>query len=266
MRTRPMAEVRVRIISMPDSTKVGKSTPRWERLFDNVTVFQAVLGRQIGTTDPRLSVHLYHRLKSGATRNPFEIGVNMILMQNKPQIGCALSHIELWKEVVAVDRPTLVVEEDVVLGDDVKLSEIEKHCTADFVSLMHNSKRHLRSRTLKNNLKHFWGAQAYYVRPAAARILLANAFPLDMHIDRYIPLIAAREDQDWLVVSPQIQFTSIGKSSLDHVTYGQALFLGGIVTGVVLFLTLLVTVICLLTRMLRRCTVAREHARRHQES
>ena len=102
MRTRPMAEVRVRIISMPDSTKVGKSTPRWERLFDNVTVFQAVLGRQIGTTDPRLSVHLYHRLKSGATRNPFEIGVNMILMQNKPQIGCALSHIELWKEVVAV--------------------------------------------------------------------------------------------------------------------------------------------------------------------
>lgn len=216
----------VRIISLAGSPRLAHMRASWESRFPDVRVFCAVRGRDLADDDPRISASMFRRLRVRAFKSPFSIGVNAILMQNKAQLGCALSHIGLWTEVVRTNQPAIVVEDDVVLDPTVSRSQILRECTSDFVALLHNTFS-WRSPRLTANATRFWGMQAYFITPAAARILVDRALPCDMHIDRYVATMAVRVGADWRLA--KLPFREIGASTLDHATTRQIRSLGAVV-------------------------------------
>lgn len=238
---------RVRIISMPASARLDATRRAWEALFEDVGVFEAVVGRDVQVDDPRVSCSLYRRMKLREWREPWTIGTMAIHMTNGAQVGCALSHISVWQEVAQQRRATIVVEDDchpLVASPTL----ITRHCDADFVSLM---QRGGRAGMLRDQLKRFWGCQAYYVTPEGANLLLRHAFPLDMHIDRLIASVAHREQADWRV--ERVPFREVGASSLDHITVYQLFTIIGFVVLAIAIVMALILYSIMLRRSLRRC-------------
>jgi len=220
----------------------------WRAVLDDVTPFDAVVGKDVETTDRRLSIDLFRRLRLGKDVNPFNWGA-IYLMTTKPQIGCALSHIALWRECAEEGRPVIVVEDDVVLKDGKERIEEETR-GKDFASLVYLSKH--RSPVLADHLTTFWGTQAYFLTPAAAKVLLRHAFPLSVHIDRYVAAVAAREgERGWTVATPPLRHSIQGPSSLDHSTTSKIAFAS--VAAFVVGATVL-SLVALLLRCRRSCS------------
>ena len=235
----------VRIISLPGSSRVEKTLPAWRTRFENVSVLPAVVGWEVPDGDLRVSCGLYRRLKQGS-KSPFTLGTTAIHMSNKAQLGCALSHIAVWQETVEQDRATIVVEDDCLPQADAE--SILRECTSDFVSLMNHSHG---TYLMRDGVHNFWGMQAYFIRPVAARALMRFAFPLDMHIDRLVPIVAQRLNASWRVVD--LPYVELGKSTLDHVTIYQICMLGSIVAAVGAVIAVLAVACVLFYRRLRRC-------------
>ena len=103
---------------------------------------------------------------------------------DKPeQVGCAVSHIGVWKTCAATNRPVVVVE------DDVRPSNISERIRqaltfkdAHLVLLACNSYSHNK----QHKVSQFTGTGAYYLTPQGANILLKGATPVSMHIDHYM--------------------------------------------------------------------------------
>lgn len=111
------------------------------------------------------------------------------------EIGCALSHIELWKKCVAMNRPIIISEDDNILPKskvDLMLKGLE-HIPkdADIFYLRHMS-IHMDREKVKDNpnniykLNYFYGTQMYYITPQCCKKLLKNVFPLTFQIDIYM--------------------------------------------------------------------------------
>lgn len=99
------------------------------------------------------------------------------------QVGCAVSHISVWKTCAETNRPVVVVE------DDVRPSNISKRIRqaltfkdAHLVLLACNSC----SRNNQRKVSQFTGTGAYYLTPQGAAMLLKGATPVSMHIDHYM--------------------------------------------------------------------------------
>ena len=145
-------------------------------------------------------------------------------------IGCALSHVHLWKQIAADQRrgATLILEDDVYFASDFeyRLREAIALLPANFsllyLSLPDYAMRTLPIKTINFNqsyqknasyisaggeggeiktslfgttvravLGHNYGTSAYILSPAGARALLYKVMPLTMQIDSHI--IAATE-------------------------------------------------------------------------
>ena len=120
------------------------------------------------------------------------------------QAACADSHIRAWKEVVRRRQPMIICEDDIAMYQNqlrktqhaleyvVKKNE---NVDVDMLSLLHLGSDgyigRLKTRFQSSNeifpiSYDFYGLQCYYCTPQAANILLKFAYPISMHIDRYV--------------------------------------------------------------------------------
>ena len=173
--------------------KVAPLLPKLER-------FPGVDGRLITDDelkkDARVAVSLRARIIDKERRWKHEE------MDNKSGIGCALSHIKLWKHIVQRNHPLTLVMEDGVQFDESNLRKVKQA----FSRISNQS--HLSDKSVWF-LNHKWyephtplatddkacefmisqfhiGMQAYIITQTAAQELLKHALPVEFHIDHFV--------------------------------------------------------------------------------
>ena len=167
----------------------------------SVYVFEAVDGSKLDAkTDRRIGVAAFHSM----TRQNALMEECPALIDGLPAVGCSLSHIALWRLCLENGTPIVVVEDDVEVEPDQQ-EALEEACghPADFVSLVSCTKYPDIQRLA--DAKQFSGTQAYCVRPSAAKLLLEQCLPIEVHVDIYIAAVAARYGTNWIKTFPEIR-------------------------------------------------------------
>lgn len=130
-------------------------------------------------------------------------------------IGCYLSHVAVWKRVVDTNKPAIVVEDDHHIVDmrhaaqvlsSIAKAEDTLAQSADVVLITYSNLRNntdpddaIGLETGSHRLRflrvsgEFWGLLMYMVTPRGARLLLRDAFPIEMQVDAYIGMRASAE-------------------------------------------------------------------------
>lgn len=110
-------------------------------------------------------------------------------------VGCYLSHYNVWNIYQDTPQGIYVFEDDLTLCPDFKnrLKTIQIPQDCDFLSFgylgfVENSKLKKSGVTKSDAL--FMGMQGYYVSSQGMKKLIAHAFPIEVHIDAYISLLA----------------------------------------------------------------------------
>jgi GR25 family glycosyltransferase involved in LPS biosynthesis len=114
-------------------------------------------------------------------------------------MGCALSHISLWKKLLSTSYEFFVIfEDDMIVSDEFvdtilqTYRDIQKNIDPDvdfltFTEIIRRTDDKLETR-MKGVYKrdHFWGLCAYIVNRDAASKLLRDIIPIKEQIDSYI--------------------------------------------------------------------------------
>jgi len=171
-----------------------------------------------------LQIHRIEAIRGNdsLTATPFVRGClkqkvcNRYHIESYGALGCAASHIEAWKRVNSVS----VIFEDDADPVETALSKLHEaisfieNNTYDLVFLGSHKPPSLKNRTLIPWLYSgvvSTGAWAYILSPNAAKVLLENAYPLDLSIDLYIQTVNLRIGyvpcfkQRFFLQSPDIQ-------------------------------------------------------------
>jgi len=184
------------------------------------SVFPAVDASLISMDDKRISpfarFHIEHVLDS-----------DFMHTSKLSAIGCSLSHIALWEKSVSLNKPIIVIEDDVRLDANFMHKAIDSiPPDADFASIVYLpfADRSCCDRgwcKIQPRIG-FGGTQMYYVTPRGASILLEQALPIVSQVDVYIGYVSnTREDfkgvfyeQEYFT---QFQFwTEYHKSTIGH--------------------------------------------------
>lgn len=108
------------------------------------------------------------------------------------EVACYASHFLLWEKCVELNEPIVVLEDDILFGEnfETKITEVE-NSGYDYVKLYVISSKRLK----KLNESYSWalgnttGTQGYFITPAAARRFLENAGrwseAVDVYMDQY---------------------------------------------------------------------------------
>lgn len=118
-------------------------------------------------------------------------------MESMGSLGCAMSHIALWKNLTAT---SFIFEDDAdplefAKQDIQKAIELIQNDTYDFIFLGSHSPPTLKGTTLipwTHGGKVSTGAWAYILTPRAAQKLLQYIEPLDLQIDLFIQTVPLR--------------------------------------------------------------------------
>ena len=107
----------------------------------------------------------------------------------KGEIGCFLSHYEMWNRCIQMNESIIILEDDAILSDRFNMEEIES-LPYDFVYLAYHEmgERIKLNDTFSRPVYPYW-TLAYMIRPEAARILV-NDFNTKRKIfpvDEYLP-------------------------------------------------------------------------------
>ena len=115
------------------------------------------------------------------------------------QVGCYLSHVNMWKKCLEHNKPIIVVEDDVSKFNENQVLELTKAYqsipeNADFASLLYINTLTTSGKDKKGDWgkiqpREFRGTQLYYITPKAASILLKYAFPISAQVDGYMSYI-----------------------------------------------------------------------------
>jgi GR25 family glycosyltransferase involved in LPS biosynthesis len=132
---------------------------------------------------------------------------------NKPGgFGCYLSHVQAWKWILEKNKPCIIFEDDAYFHMGKKtpsliqkmFRKVDAHFSQKearvvflgYIEVPGFKRTFERTITEEKMGKPFLfhgimhGLQGYYVTPAAARILIENAFPIEMQVDSYIGMLA----------------------------------------------------------------------------
>ena len=106
----------------------------------------------------------------------------------KGEVGCFLSHWQIWNKCIELNQPVLILEDDAILTDKFDMEEIEE-LPYDFVYLgwkeMEESVK-IDDRFVKP-VYPYWGL-AYMIRPDAARVLVNDVIKRNIvPVDEYLP-------------------------------------------------------------------------------
>ena len=184
----------------------------WKRLFRDVSVVYGVLGTEINEHDGRIGLNTVLKLKSKQSmwRND---GIHLTHIN---QVACALSHLSIWEDIARTGEPAVVVEDDVF--PMFSPQELLRACKGEmFVSLYAACMPH--AATILDQSDTFWGFQAYYMTPQAAKLLIPNFLPVSMHCDRYLAAhVEHTKDTRFKIAQPQLACRIVGESTLEHAT------------------------------------------------
>src|SRR5262245_22644458 len=126
------------------------------------------------------------------------------LSLTRPAIGCSLSHIAVWRWLVASDLPRLLVlEDDAAPAPGYSASRLRSVLAAlpeqaglTFFGriIMHGLAERPQGPNLPR-MYYFNGTFAYVITPRAARTLLQHIFPLQAHIDHQMSGVLIEQRQ-----------------------------------------------------------------------
>ena len=177
---------------------------RWKRFqehnantsFTNIERFAAINGKRLDyKKDPRISIKTRMNISRNYRRSHYEIAT-------LGAIGSSLSHISVWKKFVASGAPIcLVLEDDVVLSEIQihKVNEILPNLPSDcgvwilgcyFPNLIIEPL----GRSKWSRVHQYTAAHAYVLRREAAKKLIEEAFPIEMHIEYYMTAASILKD------------------------------------------------------------------------
>eukprot|EP00949_MAST-11_sp_MAST-11-sp1_P003119 g3119.t1 len=117
------------------------------------------------------------------------------IQSTRGSIGCALSHVELWRGIAARNssRHTLIFEDDPLLHTNVerRLWALSKTLSdVEFSMLYLGTQHYALRRPFRAEVSHVlgdhYGTFAYAISAQGAAQLLSSAFPISMQIDSYI--------------------------------------------------------------------------------
>lgn len=187
---------------------------RWDNLMNqsesqripNLQRFSAIDGKTLDIdTDTRISTYAKYNIKN-FTRRGHE------MLDSIGGIGCALSHIGLWKKLVESDENVfLIMEDDIILPHGTwyrvvelfnETPEIKETKNWDIWSIgtimclpkiIHTEVVPTPQTDIKkwNTCGKLVGLNAYFITRDAAEKLLEKVFPLELHIDWFISYYAA---------------------------------------------------------------------------
>lgn len=107
------------------------------------------------------------------------------------EVGCAISHMRLWRQIVERQRPALIIEDDARIQD-----------TYDAIALSHKLKSHdaifLGYRWVREHPeKEYWyNLHGYALTPETAAYLLSGVFKQNMvPVDEYVSFMLSNYDQ-----------------------------------------------------------------------
>lgn len=235
-----------------------------QQVFPRIQRAVAVDAAQLDiATDPRVS-------SFARTHIMQDVDTDDMHLSTPGAVGCALSHIGLWKHCLARQRPCIIIEDDVRL-DARKQARVRHACSvipadADFASIMYNPIFTVLGNDNAGAGDSIWGTitprrfaglQMYYVTPSGCSRLLREALPVVTHVDVFIGYVAADPDFHAYFYRPRIYGTmdflrdhitsSIGHTpSVKNVLPASNVFYG---TVLAIFVGLVVTVVVLARRV-----------------
>lgn len=118
-------------------------------------------------------------------------------------IGASISHAKIWKRLAESDDPYAVIMEDdarFTMDDLQKINELAKTIPSDTkIWLFGAYKPNLIHEPLPNGspwsrVYNFTAMHAYVITRDAAKKLLEQVFPIDMHIDHYMSVMSVLYD------------------------------------------------------------------------
>lgn len=171
-------------------------------------------------------------------------------------VGCYLSHYNVWDLYKNTTSGIYIFEDDLKLCPDFKdkleMIQIPKDCDVlsfGYLGLLENAK--LKKEGVTKGDAFFFGLQGYYVSPQGMKKLIAHAFPIEVHVDAYISLLAKLNiinlyfTEKTMVTQSQTTSSNITsdycyKCLLPNVSLNTLIYIG---IGIVLFLIIITTCI-----------------------
>lgn len=185
------------IFNMPTYViNMNERKDRWKRFqehqsigaFKKLARFPAVNGKKLNyKRDRRISMGTRLNITRNYRRSHYEIAT-------LGAIGSSMSHIGVWKRLVASGAPMCLV-----LEDDVVLNDIQLNSIPDMINsapegwgvwilgcYLPNLILQPYQGTKWSRVYNFTAAHAYIITREAAKIFLEEAFPIEMHIEYYM--------------------------------------------------------------------------------
>ena len=134
----------------------------------------------------------------------------------KGEVGCFLSHWQIWNKCIEKNESIIVLEDDAILTDRFNMEEIES-LPYDFVYLAYHEMREKIKidDTFSKPVYPYW-TLAYMIRPEAARVLVNNEAKRNiLPVDEYLPTmmkklnVAGYTDNVVVPVSRQVQGSNV---------------------------------------------------------
>ena len=134
----------------------------------------------------------------------------------KGEVGCFLSHWQIWNKCIEKNESIIVLEDDAILTDRFNMEEIES-LPYDFVYLAYHEmgEKIKIDDTFSKPVYPYW-TLAYMIRPEAARILVNNEAKRNiLPVDEYLPTmmkklnVAGYTDNVVVPVSRQVQGSNV---------------------------------------------------------
>jgi glycosyl transferase family 25 len=137
---------------------------------------------------------LEYTMQKGKRRNHSSLSLGAV--------GCYLSHLEMMKKVVALNKPAIVCEDDIIFPPDFleKVHDALRNVPYSpkaiiFFHIFCNGWE-LKCIPIHGNVlkvEQFWSTACYYITPESAKIFLEKGTPIEMQIDASMSLLAQKE-------------------------------------------------------------------------
>lgn len=215
-----MCDIPVYVISLTSKwLERGKPTLKWwSQQCSNVNRFVAIEPKDFNLEDVA-------SLRTISIINKTMGRVQHSDISEPEQVACYLSHVELWKKAIELDEPIIIVEDDVRPAHlDQRLLNLPTFGPIynNAIVLIQNNPHGFKAQKTETQLlkvEYFIGLGAYFITPQAAQTLLNVAFPVDMHVDRLVPLAAQTFSNFDVFAVPDSNNQSVGiDSTLFHTS------------------------------------------------
>ena len=223
--------------------------------FDAVP-FMGVVGNDMTEIEIKrlLSPEAYYMYSTGLLNDIGNI-------HNRGSIGCYLSHVNIWKDVVKSGKNTWVFESDVKVKDMSKVKDAINNARENRIKFLSMSLTpfFLSDISWKKGVVPISGksmrTHAYWITPEAAQVFLSKAFPITCTVDIYMDYICHQNEDFGYRTAPALFGFKDRKSTIgyNYIHYCKALLPSSASFYIIFFILSLSVFITLVILASRRC-------------